>query len=100
MNENLYQRKVKERLRKIFPDCIILKNNANDIQGIPDLTLLYNGRWAWIEVKRSGKEFNRPYQDVNQQYYLNKARELGGYSTYIYPENEEEVYNELKEFFE
>ncbi len=40
--ENKFQADLIKELKQLFPGCIILKNDANYIQGIPDLTIFYN----------------------------------------------------------
>ena len=57
--ENAFQAHLIKRLKNEFPGCIVLKNDANYIQGIPDLIVLHNGAWAALEVKRS---VDAPYQ--------------------------------------
>ena len=95
MKENEYQRKVIEKLESTFPDCLVLKNDPTYIQGIADLTVLYNNKFALLEVKRSAHENVQP----NQEYYLNLAMSNGAFACFLYPENEEEVMNGLKEYF-
>ena len=80
-------RKIKDRL----PGSIVMKNDPNYIQGIPDLTVLYKERWATLECKKDGSASKRP----NQEYYVNQMNEMS-YSSFIFPENEEEVLNELE----
>lgn len=78
----------------MFPGCIITKLDSGDIQGIPDLLVLYKNKWATLENKRSAKASRQP----NQEYYVNKMDEMS-FSRFIYPENKEEVLNELGEMF-
>ena len=52
MKENRFQAKLIEELKLIFPDCIVLKNDSNYIQGFPDLTVLYGELWAVLECKK------------------------------------------------
>ena len=93
MRENEYQAHLIKRIKDRFPECMVLKNDANYVQGIPDLTILCaNGRWAALETKRSEKEPHRP----NQDYYVNKMNGMS-FSRFIYPENEEEVLNEIQQ---
>lgn len=92
--ENQYQSQLIKKLKDRFPGCIVLKNDPNYIQGIPDLTVLYNKKWALLETKREEKAQKRP----NQEYYISKAKEMS-YGTFVYPENEEEVFRDLQQAF-
>lgn len=94
MYESNFQRKVKKDIRERFPGCYILKTDPNDIQGIPDLLVLYEDKWAALEVKKSKSATHRP----NQDYHVNTLNGMS-YSTFIFPENEEEVLNELSTIF-
>ena len=91
MLESDFQAKLIKELRELFPGCIIMKNDPSYIQGIPDLTIIYKDRWATLECKRSQNEKHRP----NQDYYVGVMNEMS-YSSFIYPENKEEVLDELQ----
>lgn len=52
MLESEFQAKLIKELEDIFPNCMILKNDANYIQGFPDLLILYEDRWAALECKK------------------------------------------------
>ena len=91
MRENNFQSKLIKELKERFPGCIVLKNDPNYIQGIPDLLILHEGKWASLECKKSAKEKKQP----NQSYYVNKMNEMS-FSSFIYPENREEVLDELQ----
>lgn len=88
--ENIYQRSLIKRLKEEIPGCIILKNDPNYIQGIPDLLLLVGDRWLALEVKRSASAPHRP----NQDYYIDRMNEMSA-AYYVYPENEDEVIDEI-----
>jgi len=88
--ENIYQRSLIKRLKEEIPGCIILKNDPNYIQGIPDLLLLVGDRWFALEVKRSVDAPHRP----NQDYYIDRMNEMSA-AYYVYPENEDEVIDEI-----
>ena len=75
----------------MFPGCIVTKLDSGDIQGIPDLLILYKNKWATLENKRSENANHQP----NQDYYVDKMNEMS-FSRFIYPENKDEVLNELK----
>lgn len=94
MRENEFQAGLKKELRAMFPGCIIMKNDPDDIQGIPDLTVLYEDKWATLECKKSASAKKQP----NQEYYVGLMNEMS-FSRFICPENKEEVLNELQQAF-
>lgn len=93
--EGKFQDKLKSELEEMFPGCFITKLDANHIQGIPDLLILWNEHWAVLECKKSANEKHRP----NQDYYVDKLNEMS-YSSFIFPENKERVLNELQSAFQ
>ena len=94
MRENKFQSNLKKELKDKFPGCIITKLDSGDIQGIPDLLILYKDKWATLENKKDSKAHKQP----NQEYYVNKMNEMS-FSRFIYPENKEEVLDELTKMF-
>lgn len=94
MRESAFQAGLKRELKAMFPGCIVTKMDSGDIQGIPDLLILYKNKWATLENKRSANASKRP----NQEYYVNKMDEMS-FSRFIYPENKEEVLDELRKAF-
>lgn len=96
VRENAYQAGLKKRIKGLYPDCLIHKNDPNDIQGVPDLLVTHKGKCAYLEVKRSSTATHRP----NQDYYIGKINETGGFARFIFPENEEEVIKEMEEYFD
>lgn len=93
--ESSFQADLIRELKERFPGCVVLKNDANYIQGIPDLSVLYKDKWAMLECKKSEKEKKQP----NQDYYVNKLNGMS-YASFVFPENKEEVLNELEQSFE
>lgn len=94
MSEKLerdYQSKLIKNIKSLLPGCIVLKNDPTYIQGIPDLTILYENKWATLECKRSKKAKRRP----NQDYYVGVMDKMS-FSRFICPENEKEVLGELQ----
>lgn len=75
----------------MFPGCFIFKLDPNEIQGIPDLLILHNNKWAILEVKRSANASHRP----NQDYYVEVLNKMS-FASFIYPENKEEVLHALQ----
>lgn len=93
--ENKYKSELKQRIESRFPGCFVLKNDEQQCQGIPDLTIYYGPWYAILEVKRSAQESFQP----NQEHYLQMFNDMGGYAACIYPENEEEVLDEIQRAF-
>lgn len=94
MLESIFQAKLIKELKEMFPGCIVMKNDASYIQGIPDLLVLYNKKWASLEVKKSANASRQP----NQKYYVDKMNEMS-FSRFICPENRDEVLDELNLYF-
>lgn len=92
--ERDFQSKLIKEIKDRFPGCVVMKNDPNYIQGIPDLTILYHDKWAALETKRSKTATHRP----NQDYYVSKLDEMS-FSRFICPENKEEVLGELQSAF-
>ena len=90
--ERDFQAKLIKELKVMFKGCIIVKNDPNYIQGIPDLLILYNDRWAALEVKKSEHAHHQP----NQEYYVDLMDQLS-FAAFIYPENKEEILYELQQ---
>lgn len=95
MKENKFQADLKKEIRSRFPGCIVTKLDSADIQGIPDLLILYKDKWAALEVKKSATASHRP----NQDYYVEKMNDMS-FSRFIYPENKEEVLDAIHQSFE
>lgn len=91
--ESGFQDKLRDTLKELFPGCMIFK--MDQIQGIPDLLVLYKNKWASLENKKSEKATRRP----NQEYYVDRMNEMS-FSRFIYPENRDEVLNDLKAYFQ
>lgn len=95
MKENRFQSGLIKDLKTRFPGCIVLKNDPNYIQGIPDLTVLYKDKWAFLECKKSPKEDLQ----YNQDYYIEQGDKMS-FARFIFPENKAEVLNELQQAFQ
>lgn len=96
MTEGEYQRKLKTKIESRIPGVIVLKNDPTYLQGFPDLLLLRNEKWAALEVKKDEKAHRQPNQDI----YIQKCKDMGAaYSSFVYPQNEKEVLDELERAF-
>ena len=90
MLENKFQANLIKELKKLFPGCIVMKNDSSYIQGIPDLLVLYRDKWFSLECKKNASASKRP----NQDYYVGLMDEMS-FSRFICPENKDEILTEL-----
>lgn len=93
--ESAFQKGLINDLKKRLPGCMVLKNDPNYIQGIPDLLVLYEGRWAALECKKAKQASHQP----NQDYYVERMNEMS-FSRFVYPENKETILDELQQSFQ
>ena len=96
-SETDFQSDLKQDILDRFPGSMVLKTdpkNPFNPQGIPDLIILYKNKWASLEAKREEKASKRP----NQPYYVELMNKMS-YSSFISPENKEEVLDDLERVF-
>lgn len=89
--ERDFQARLIEDLEYMFEGAVIFKGNSASRQGIPDLIILWNDRWALLECKAS---VSAPHQP-NQDWYVDKLNKMS-FSAFIYPDNKEEVLHALQ----
>lgn len=94
MLENRFKTNLIKEIKSILPGCMVVHLDPNEIQGIPDLLVLYNDRWLTLEVKKSERANVQP----NQRYYVDLMNDMS-FSAFIYPENKEEVLYEIQQTF-
>ena len=94
MLERDFQANLKKELESMFPGCIVTKLDSSYIQGIPDLLILWQDKWAVLECKKN----KSAKKQSNQEYYVDKMNAMS-FSKFIYPENKEEVLHELQQAF-
>ena len=90
--ESGFQDKFRDELKHEFPGCMTFK--MDQIQGIPDMLVLYKDKWASLEMKKSANAKHQP----NQDYYVEKMNDMS-FSRFVYPENKDEVLDELRLYF-
>jgi len=95
VTESQYQMKLIRKLKRLFPGCLVLKNDASYVQGIPDLTILFGQCWAMLEVKAELNSRRRP----NQERFVRQLDEMS-FAAFICPQNEGVVLDELQAAFE
>jgi len=95
MRESQYQAGLIKELKDRFRGCIVLKNDPEYLQGIPDLLVLIGPMWFALEVKASRAAPLQP----NQEWWIEEMAGLS-HAWFIYPENEEEVLNAIQSALE
>lgn len=90
--ESGFQDKLMKELKERFPGCLTFK--MDQVQGVPDVLVLYGDKWASLECKKSANAKKQP----NQEYYVGLMNEMS-FSRFIYPENKEEILDELCKAF-
>lgn len=90
--ESGFQDRLRKDLEQMFPGCMVFKMDQR--QGIPDLLVLHEDKWASLECKQHANAKKQP----NQEYYVGRMNEMS-FSRFICPENKEEVLRELQQAF-
>lgn len=90
--ESGFQDRLVAELKELFPGCMVFK--MDQIQGIPDLLVLYKKMWATLECKRGTRSKKQP----NQDYYVDLMNNMS-FSRFINKDNKEEVLRDLQQTF-
>ena len=100
MLERDFQAKVIKEIKSMLPGCFVLKcDGSNTPQGFPDILVICGDKWAVLEFKRSEKErYSENGPRPNQEYYIERLGKMS-FAKFIYPENKEEVLDELQQTF-
>lgn len=89
--EATYRSGLLSRIQQRWPRCVILPTDPQRQQGIPDIVILFDRCWAILELKR----YTSAARQRNQEYYVEQFNGMS-YAALIYPENEEQVLNDLQ----
>lgn len=92
--ESKFQKEFIDEAKTRYPGCVALKNDSSYIQGFPDWTILYKNKWAVLEMKKERGARKQP----NQEYYVDMLDGMS-FSRFVFPENKDEVFEELDRFF-
>lgn len=92
--ESKFQKEFIDEVKSRYPGCVALKNDSSYIQGFPDWTILFEDKWAVLEMKRERNASKQP----NQEYYVEKLDNMS-FSRFVYPENRNEVLEDLDKLF-
>lgn len=83
------------KVKEILPGAIPIKNDSRYRQGIPDWLVIYKDKALFFEIKAAKNASLQP----NQWYYIQIITDNGGFARMVYPENYEEVLNEIQQSF-
>lgn len=95
MDENKFKTNLIKRIKEMLPGAIVVHLDPNEIQGIPDILVLYQDKWAALEGKKTERAIHQP----NQDYYVDLMNRMS-FARFIFPENVDEVLYELYEAFQ
>lgn len=92
--EKDFKQAFQKRLKKeVHPIAILqYKQDATTIKGFPDTLVILEGVVVFIEYKKSKRA---KYQE-GQKLWHDRLEAAGHFSFYVYPENADEVLNEIK----
>lgn len=89
-----FQAKLIKEIEALYPESIILKNDAQLRTGIPDLIILYKDKWVMLEVKAHRDAEKQP----NQDWYIDKCDDMS-FAAFIFPENKDDVLDAIQQTF-
>ena len=90
--ESGFQDRLIKDIKSLFPGSMVFK--MDQIQGIPDLLVLYKDKWFSLECKKDTGAKRQP----NQEYYVDLMNKMS-FSRFVCPENEEDILDELRKTF-
>ena len=97
--ESNFQRKLIKEIETRYPGCYVLKNDPRYKKAIPDLLILHHDHWAMLEVKKDKAAHKKSLKEnPNQAYHVGKLNDMS-FAAFIFPENKEDVLNELDRRF-
>ena len=89
--EKRFQAVLIRELKRRLPGCMVYKSDSQSMTGIPDITVLYENKWALLECKRSEKA----YRSRAQTHNVAKLNAMS-FASFVYPENLKEVLDALQ----
>ncbi len=92
--ESAFKKDFVNRIEEIHPEAIIINVDPTNFRSFPDTIVLLGDRWAAFEIKRYARASKRP----NQNFYIDLLENIS-FARFVYPENMEEVLDELEDAF-
>ncbi len=93
MLESKFKQRTKQRIKDRFPTLDLDFISGTD-RSMPDTFVL--GPWCWAALEFKESEFAA--QQPNQDYHIERLNRKG-YASFVFPENVEEVLNDLERVF-
>lgn len=90
-DESVFKTDLIKEIKQRLPGSYVFHLDPNELQGAPDLLVLYRDRWAMLE----GKKHRKASHQSNQDYYVELFDEMS-FAKIIFPENRKEVLDELE----
>lgn len=95
MLENKFKTDLIKEIKTRLPGSMVVHLDPTELQGIPDILVLYKDKWAALEGKKTATASHRP----NQNFYVEKMNNMS-FAAFIFPENKEEILNDLQHALE
>ena len=95
MLENKFKTDLIKEIKTRLPGSMVVHLDPTELQGIPDILVLYKDKWAALEGKKNATASHRP----NQNFYVKKMNNMS-FAAFIFPENKEEILNDLQHALE
>ena len=93
--ETVFKERIRPKLDKV-PDSWWIKTQMLATVGVPDFLGCVNGLFVGIELKASQADMDKSRGSI-QNYILFQINRAGGYAAYMYPENADEIIDEICE---
>lgn len=94
MLEKDFQPKLIRAIKDRFPGCTVMKTDPRQIQGIPDLLVLYKSHYGFLETKAWTSSKKRPNQDLRVKEYNKQS-----FAAFVNPTNMEDVLDDMERSF-
>jgi penicillin-binding protein-related factor A (putative recombinase) len=95
--EASFKIKVRTKLDSLGPECFYFVKEAMALRGLADIYGCYKGVFFAWELKKAEKEL-KVWRDGHelQKYNLDRVTTAQGVARFVYPENFDECFKELK----
>jgi len=97
--ETKFKNKILPKLKKL-PNSYWFVHEAINRRGIPDIIGCVNGVFVGLELKKNEAEANRQTgRIIRQRAEIKRINDAYGFAAIVYPENFEDIYEQLQLFY-